>query len=120
MKKIILIEPDQQLAKLYSSALEASGHQVKIATSAQAALYEIETLKPELIFLEIDIPGHNGLEFMYEFCSYTDWQDIKLVIHSSLRPNLFEKMKVAWSELGVQDYLYKVDTSLQKLQEIAA
>ena len=115
--KLLIIEPDAVLGRLYQSALEASGHDAQHVCTAQDALFAIEKSRPEKVILELDIPAHNGLEFLYEFSSYTDWSGIKVIIHTLLRPELFSRMKVSWSELGVSDYLYKPDTTLSILQQ---
>lgn len=120
MSHILLIEPDIVLAKLYQSALEASGHEVIRAISAQEALFAIEKSRPDTVILEIDMPNHNGLEFLYEFSSYSDWDGIDIIVHSALRPSLFERMKVSWSSLGVSEYLYKPETTLRDLQLVVA
>lgn len=120
MTKVLLIEPDSVLARLYQTALETNGHEVKRASSAQEALFAIEESRPDTVILEIDMPNHNGLEFLYEFSSYSDWQGINIVVHSALRPNLFERMKVSWSHLGVSEYLYKPETTLASLQHVVA
>lgn len=116
--KILIIEPDIVHARLYHSALQNVGHDVKHVSTAQDALFVLEKSKPEVILLELDMPEHNGMEFLYEFSSYTDWADIKVIIHSILRPQLFERMKVSWSALGVHEYLYKPNVSLRTLQQV--
>lgn len=115
--RILIVEPDITLARLYQTALTTSGHNVEYVSNAQDALYIIEKSKPEIVVLELDMPNHNGLEFLYEFSSYTDWESIKVIVHSILRPELFERMKVSWLALGVYEYLYKPDTSLSALQQ---
>lgn len=117
---ILLIEPDVLSAKLYALALTKSGHSISIASTAQEALNRIDKKVPELIILELDIPAHNGLEFLYEFCTYSDWIGIPVVIHSSQHPDRFNKMLVSWKELNVVTYLYKPDTSLADLQQAAS
>lgn len=115
--KILIVEPDLNLARLYQSALITSGHEVDHVSTAQDALFALENSRPDKVILELDLPNHNGLEFLYEFSSYTDWAGIKIIVHSILRPELFRRMKVTWSALGVQDYLYKPNTTLSALQQ---
>lgn len=120
MKNIVLLEPDQTLAGLYVSALAAKGHSVSHETTAQETLLRVEKDRPSIVLMELDLPAHNGLEFLYEFCSYTDWKDVAVYIHSHLRPALFARMAVEWRHLGVKQYLYKPDTSLKALQQAVA
>jgi DNA-binding response OmpR family regulator len=115
--KILIVEPDITLSRLYQTALSTSGHVVEYVCTAQDALYALEKSHPEKVILELDMPGHNGLEFLYEFSSYTDWSEIKVIIHTLLRQELFSRMKVSWSALGVSEYLYKPDTTLSALQQ---
>ncbi|MEK7472144.1 MAG: response regulator [Patescibacteria group bacterium] len=120
MTRILIIEPDMVLARLYQTALETSGHEVSRVSNAQEALFAIEKSRPDTVILEIDMPNHNGLEFLYEFSSYSDWATINIIVHSALRPSLFDRMKVSWQHLGVSEYLYKPETSLAALQQVVA
>ena len=116
MKKLLLIEPDQLSGGLYKDALEAVGYKVAVANSAQLALDELDKQIPDCILLEIDMIGHNGLEFLYEFCSHDDWAIVPVILHTGITPEKFEAMMVDWSELNVVEYLYKPQTSLNKMQ----
>lgn len=112
---VLLIEPDLPLAKTYMAALKSDGHDITHAVSAQGAIHQADSTKPDLVILEIQLAGHNGLEFLYEFRSYPDWQDIPVVLHT-LVPR--ESMNIAMNtlaELKVNNYLYKPQTSLDKL-----
>ncbi len=118
MSKILVVDPDRESALLYCSALSAKSHEVKLAVTAQEALYITEEFQPEKIILELDIPGHNGFEFLYELISYRDWENMEVIVHSNLREDTFQRMFVPWDELGVSAYLYKPETTLQQLQSV--
>lgn len=66
-KKILIIDDDKKLTDMYSSKFNASGFQTTVARNAQEAkkLFE-ERLKPEIILLDIVMPGQNGVEFLNE------------------------------------------------------
>ncbi len=121
-RSIVLVESDFRLAELYKGAIEASDNTIEIfsETNAQSALHSIDVECTQLIILEIDLPDHNGFEFLYEFASYDDWRHIPVVVLSRLRKTYFSQMVVAWEELGVVDYLYKAETSLHDLQAAVA
>lgn len=116
MTDVLIIEPDEASARLYASALEAVGCKTRVCFDTQTALLELDKQPAEVIVLELDIPWHNGFEFLYEFISYDDWVDIPFVVHTSVRLDLLDKMLVKWSELNVAVCLYKADTTLAKLQ----
>ena len=103
MTRILIIEPDMVLARLYQTALETSYHEVSRVSNAQEALFAIEKSRPDTVILEIDMPNHNGLEFLYEFFELQrlgyDKHNCPLCFGL---PSLFDRMKVSWQHLGVR------------------
>jgi DNA-binding response OmpR family regulator len=116
MARILLVEPDYVLAKTYHTALTEAGHNVTPAAGAQSALIAADRTRPELIILELQLIEHSGIEFLYEFRSYPDWQDIPVLLHTHVPPAEFNESKVLLNDqLKIAGYLYKSQTSLQKL-----
>jgi DNA-binding response OmpR family regulator len=113
---ILLIEPDRLLAKAYRHALEQDGHQVAAAVSAQEAVHAADQRKPDVVVLEMDLPRHNGVEFLYEFRSYPEWTEVPVVIHSFVPPTELAAAATLEHELGVVRVLYKPATSLAQLR----
>lgn len=73
---VLLVEPDTKLAGMYKTALESAGHKVFWALDAQSAVHLADDSAPDLVVLEIQLTSHSGIEFLYEFRSYNEWQDI--------------------------------------------
>lgn len=118
MAQVLLVEPDFVLARAYGQALTSAGHQVKLAQDAQSAVNAIDAARPDLIILEVQLPAHNGIEFIYELRSHGDWQSIPIILLSQLplaRLNI-DKHKLA--SLGIVGYSYKPQTNLQKLVDM--
>ncbi len=112
---VLLIEPDHLLSTIYKDHLEKFHYKVKICSGVQQAVDEIDKQKPNIIILELQLSSHNGYEFLYELRSYTDWQDIPVLVHSILpEADLYINPDIR-SELGIVGYLYKPRTSLGKL-----
>lgn len=116
MSKILLIEPDRPLARTYEAALKQAGHKVTIAKTAQEAIHDADDMAPDAVILEIQLAGHSGVEFLYEFRSYTDWQSIPIIIHTNVP---YIEIEDGWNilseHLGVSDYKYKPKTNLEGL-----
>lgn len=114
--KILLIEPDKVLAENYLYVLKRAGHSVNWQRSAQSAINDADNETPDLVVVELQAPSHNGIEFLYEFRSYAEWQDIPAVVLS-----LVPEEKVVGPDndllerLGVKAYLYKPQTKLEQL-----
>lgn len=115
---ILVIEPDGILAKLITQMLVDAGHYVVVATSASQGLQQLDTYNVSLIVLELQLPLHNGVEFLYEIRSYADWQDIPVIVFSSISKEVYVSSD-ALSRLGVVRYLQKPYASLKHIvQEI--
>ncbi|HEY5152924.1 MAG TPA: response regulator [Candidatus Saccharimonadales bacterium] len=116
MARILLVEPDRLLARTYSQALNGDGHEVVAAAGAQAAVSAADAAGPDLVILELQLVEHSGIEFLYEFRSYPEWQGIPVVIHTGVPPAEFaDSLQILRAELGINIYLYKPRTSLREL-----
>ncbi|PIZ61630.1 hypothetical protein COY17_03890 [Candidatus Saccharibacteria bacterium CG_4_10_14_0_2_um_filter_52_9] len=116
MADILLIEPDRLLADTYLQALAMAGHSVGVCVGAQAAIMVADQTKPDLVVLELQLTSHSGIEFLYEFRSYPEWQKIPVVVQSHVPVTEFaDSWDLLNKELGVVAYLYKPQTSLDKL-----
>jgi DNA-binding response OmpR family regulator len=116
MTRILLLEPDKLLAKTYRQALLHAGYEVLHATSGQDAIDIADEHTPDLIILELQLPAHNGLEFLYEFRSYGEWQRIPILVNTVIpQQHLGFVNDIIHNELGVQEWYYKPQTNLQTL-----
>jgi CheY-like chemotaxis protein len=113
--QVLLLEPDRVQAACYREALERAGHQVAHACSAQAAVQLADGQMPDVVVMELQIPGHNGVEFLYEFRSYQEWLRVPVVVYSFVRPHELKRSPTTMNELGVVTILYKPKTSLMQL-----
>jgi len=120
MAHILLLEPNTVLAKTYTQALEHAGHSVAHATGAQAAVDAVDKRMPDMAIVELQLPGHSGIEFLHEFRSYVEWLHIPVVVNTSLSPARISLAKEPLQrDLGVLEVLYKPRTTLQDLVRIA-
>ena len=113
---ILLIEPDKLLANTYRQAFESAGHQVVMCASAQSAIFAADEQKPDVVIMELQLIGHSGLEFLYEFRSYPEWQTVPVIINTTIPAGEFSgSWGLLQNQLGVQAYHYKPLTGLRKL-----
>ncbi len=117
MNSILLIEPDYVLAKIYKRAIEADGGaEVTVVSGAQAAIMAADEHTPDLVILELQLIEHSGIEFLYEFRSYTEWQEVPILVQTVVPFGEFhDNWHLLQDELGVRAYLYKPHTSLSQL-----
>lgn len=114
--KVILLEPDKVLADTYRQLLLQAGHKVVMCASAQAAIFAADDFKPDVVVMELQLTGHSGIEFLYEFRSYDDWSEIPVVALTNVPAGEFGgSWELLRDQLGVRAYHYKPLTSLRAL-----
>src|SRR5580698_4021402 len=64
--QILVVEDDALQAKLVSLLLEDAGHTVQIAGSAESALDVLQWFRPDLILMDLQLPGKDGLALTRE------------------------------------------------------
>lgn len=115
-KTILLLEDDKALNRAIVLKLEQRGHRVISTMRAEEALETLasEYQKIDIIWLDLLLPGMNGIEFLAEIRKEPEYKDLKVVICSVSGR---EESKEIARELGVLDYLVKSDYELEALTE---
>jgi DNA-binding response OmpR family regulator len=113
---VLLLEPNILLARTYTDALTHAGFSVAHAATAQTAIDAADKQHPDVVVVELQLPMHSGVEFLHEFRSYPEWQDVPVIVHSVLPPMQLTAVRSSLErDLGVRAILYKPRTSLQQL-----
>lgn len=115
MRRILLVEPDKILGSLYSSSLRKAGHEVVWCQNAQQAISELDQDKTSLVVLELQLALHNGIEFLYELRSYSDWAALPVIILSHVPKSEFSMTLI--DDCNIACYLYKPQTNLRQLNQ---
>ncbi len=62
MKKILVVDDEENIRLLFKEELEDEGFQVDLARNGEEALKKVSQFKPDLITLDIKMPGMDGIE----------------------------------------------------------
>jgi DNA-binding response OmpR family regulator len=62
MKKILLVDDEDSIHLLYREELEEEGYEVHSALSGEEALAQLKVIAPDLVILDINMPGINGID----------------------------------------------------------
>lgn len=112
---VLVLESDSVLRRLYAQALSADGHQVVAVSSAQVAVQASDAQLPDAVVVNTDIARHNGLEFLYEFKSYTEWRAIPVIVLASrLNHDIIDQASFR-EHLGVQHIFVRSQLTLSQL-----
>jgi DNA-binding response OmpR family regulator len=115
MKELLFIEPDKILGDIFLRYFSSKNFNVRVTSSAQEAILLADEITPDIVIIELQLKQHNGIDFLYEFRSYSDWLEIPIVILSMVPANEFPNSKKFWNELNVYKYIYKPKLKLSSL-----
>jgi two-component system, OmpR family, KDP operon response regulator KdpE len=99
--KILVIDDEPQLLRTLRASLSAHGHHVRTAVGGQAGLDAIDEEMPELIILDLAMPGIDGLEVCRRIRSFAKVPIIVLSVRDS------ERDKVSALDNGADDFITK-------------
>lgn len=100
-KFILVVDDDTLLRRTLAFNLEQTGYQVNTAANAEDALATARRKKPDLVLLDIGLPGMDGLEALRHF---RDEMGIPVIFLTARRRELDEILGL---ELGADDYVTK-------------
>ena len=64
MKKILLVDDEDSIHLLYREELEEEGYEVHSALSGEEGLTQLKIILPDLVILDINMPGINGIDVL--------------------------------------------------------
>lgn len=98
---ILVVDDEQSILNIVTAYLQAEGYTVHTATDGPGGLKAARTFKPDLIILDIMLPGMDGLELLQHLRRESEVYVIMLTAKSE------ETDKVIGLSIGADDYLTK-------------
>ncbi len=119
VKKVLIVEDDEFLRSLNAKRLETEGFKVVVAVDGQNAIDLIPKEMPNLIFLDLLLPGIDGFEVLKKIKADEKTKDIPVIVFSNLGQK--EDIEKAHN-LGAIDFLVKANFTLDdvvlKIKEV--
>ena len=103
-KRIILVEDEEDIAALIKLQAEISGYKLHVEVDGINGYRAIEREKPDLVILDIMLPGENGLDVCRKIKGNPDLKNIPIIILSAKGEELDVVLGL---ELGADDYISK-------------
>lgn len=113
-QKILIVDDDENIAELISLYLIKECFDTKIVYDGESALHEFKTYQPNLILLDLMLPGIDGYQVCREIRSSSNVPIIML----SAKGEVFDK--VLGLELGADDYIMKPFDSKELVARVRA
>ncbi|NIR50115.1 response regulator [candidate division KSB1 bacterium] len=111
-KKILLVEDDELFRKAVCDCL-SERYEIDTVESAEKALRYFETGPPDLLLLDINLPGMSGIEFLSKINS--KWADLPVILVTALEE---ARLVVDFLQLETLDCLVKPFSSKKLLRTI--
>jgi two-component system KDP operon response regulator KdpE len=99
--KILVVDDEPQIRRMMRATLTSSGYQVDEARTGEEALEKFRAFLPDLVLLDLNMPGMGGLETCREIRSGSDVPIVILTVRNA------EKEKVEALDAGADDYVCK-------------
>jgi DNA-binding response OmpR family regulator len=104
MRHVVIIEDEPDIANLLARRFASEGFRVATATDGQAGLHAVHLYRPDLILLDLLLPGVNGWEVCRSLKANLATHDIPVIIVSAIGS---PEDRIALLEMGVDDFIVK-------------
>lgn len=121
MGKVLIVEDDSLIGKVYSTRLSKDGHKVFLAEDGAIGLALAKKEKPQVILLDIMMPKISGLDVLAELKKDPNTKNITILVYSNLAneqqiakaKSLGAKEFISKSSLGPQQVVAKIESYLK-------
>ncbi|HSX06748.1 MAG TPA: response regulator [Candidatus Saccharimonadia bacterium] len=115
MAKVLIIDDDQSMQSLYQRIFSLEGFEVKVATGGVAGLEQAQSFQPDVILLDMMMPGVNGLEVLGKLKADDKVKHIPVIVMSN-----YSELSITTHamQLGASQYLVKSDIEPSELVSV--
>lgn len=125
MAKILIVDDDRVLARLYKSAFEAEGFEVDTAVDGEEAFNKAKSFKPSFILSDIMMPNTDGIEMLKNLKKTSETKSIPVMLMTNLRDDgnaetaqsLGALKMIIKEDYGAKDVVAAVKKILEELQQ---
>jgi DNA-binding response OmpR family regulator len=109
MRKILLVDDEEGIQLLYQEEFQDEGYEVISAFTGEEALEKFRTESPDLVILDIQMPGMNGIEVLRQMKMIAP--QLPIILSTA-----FHEYKQDLSAWASDEYIVK-SPDMQKLKE---
>jgi DNA-binding response OmpR family regulator len=113
-KRVLIVDDEENICELLKLELELDGYVCETALDGTSALAIFEAFHPDLVLLDLMLPGISGIEVCKEIAASSDVPVIMLTAKSETSD------KIAGLEIGADDYITKPFDTRELLARIKA
>jgi DNA-binding response OmpR family regulator len=117
MSLIFIVDDDPDVRELVEYKLVQQGHEVKTATNGQDALRLVPETKPELLLLDVMMPGVSGFEVLAKLRADAPTKSLPIIMLTAKAQDADVERGMA---LGANDYMLKPFSPRELMSRIQA
>ncbi len=102
MVRVLIVEDDDNLRKLYGNQLRSNDYTVETAVNGEDALEKVSDFLPDIIILDILMPKMTGTEVLWNLKADPEYRDIPVIMLTASQENLKDCF-----EIGAKGYVIK-------------
>ncbi|MCA1721077.1 MAG: response regulator [Actinobacteria bacterium] len=114
MARVLVIEDDPGVRRMLELMLAAEGYEPESASDGREALARLDRLPPDLVILDVMMPGVDGFTVLRELRTRDGWETVPVVVTTALGTD--QDMWQGWQS-GADYYLVK-PFSIEELRAI--
>lgn len=109
--KVLVVEDDESEAQLYEELFTDEGYEVRVVRDAERAIEAIREARPDVVVLDINMPGKDGLDLLRELMDVDPTLPVVLnTAYAAYKDNF-----MSWSAVA---YVLKTSDSTELLQTV--
>ncbi len=118
--KILLVEDERDIRDMYRQRLEMEGYKVYEADNGGQAMRKIDTIKPDLIILDLVMPEVSGIEFLELVKGLPETTNIPVVVLTAYpaKESEIDHIKIeaflVKSEISIEDLVKKINKIIEQ------
>lgn len=115
-KHVLLVDDDMFIRDLVGTKLGSSKkYTIAVAANAAEGMESLEEQRPDVMILDIEMPGKSGIELLKELKIQPSLENIPVIIFSN---NDDEESKTAANEAGAAKFCVKVSIDMSELESV--
>lgn len=95
MTKVLLIEDDPLIYRLYQKLFSLEGFEIELAENGQLGLEKLQTFHPDVLLMDIMMPTMNGIEMLTQLKADPKTKDIPVIVLTNIADMNITQMAIS-------------------------
>lgn len=117
MPKVLVVDDEPNILLSLEFLMQQAGFDVATAEDGEQALAQLDHTQPDLLLLDISLPGISGFEVLEQLRSQTNYQSLPIIMLTAHGREVEKEKGLA---LGADDYITKPFSTRQLVDKVKA